>query len=170
MKKRILSMLLVIVMVLALVPVQALADGEQIEITGKANVAKDGTTSFFAKVSGAALNDVEWEAKDNTIANVEKVEGTNECKITGLTEGRTTIVAKKDGCTQGERNITVYIPQGAVTITGPDTVKAGEMVAAVGSTGISTGPHLHFEVRQDGQAQNPVVYFDSGIRETLKME
>ena len=128
MKKRILSMLLVIVMVLALVPVQALADGEQIEITGKANVAKDGTTSFFAKVSGAALNDVEWEAKDNTIANVEKVEGTNECKITGLTEGRTTIVAKKDGCTQGERNITVYIPQGAVTITGPDTVKAGEPV------------------------------------------
>lgn len=128
MKKRILSMLLVIVMVLALVPVQALADGEQIEITGKANVAKDGTTSFFAKVSGAALNDVEWEAKDNTIANVEKVENTNECKITGLTEGRTTIVAKKDGCTQGERNITVYIPQGAVTITGPDTVKAGEPV------------------------------------------
>ena len=51
-----------------------------------------------------------------------------------------------------------------------DTVKAGEMVAAVGSTGISTGPHLHFEVRQDGEAQNPVVYFDSAIRETLTAE
>lgn len=57
-----------------------------------------------------------------------------------------------------------------VTVKEGDAVKAGEMVAAVGSTGMSTGPHLHFEVRQDGEAQNPVVYFDSEIRDTLKAE
>ena len=51
-----------------------------------------------------------------------------------------------------------------------DTVKAGETVAAVGATGMATGPHLHFEVRQDGKAQNPVAYFDSAIRDTLAAE
>ena len=49
-------------------------------------------------------------------------------------------------------------------------VRAGEMVGAAGSTGMSTGSHLHFEERQDGEAQNPVVYFDSEIRETLRAE
>ena len=64
---------------------------------------------------------------------------------------------------------TMYAQCQSVEAEEGDTVKAGQTIAALGSTGMSTGPHLHFEVRQDGESQNPVAYFDSSIRNTLQV-
>lgn len=39
-------------------------------------------------------------------------------------------------------------------------VKAGDQIGTVGSTGLSTGPHLHFELRSDGEAVDPSQFWE----------
>lgn len=45
-----------------------------------------------------------------------------------------------------------------------EQVESGMIIGRVGSTGLSTGPHLHFEVRNRGEARDPEVYIPKGKR------
>lgn len=53
---------------------------------------------------------------------------------------------------------TVYMHCSELYVSAGDKVTQGETIAAVGSTGISTGPHLHFGVIEDGVYVNPRNY------------
>ncbi|MDE6092508.1 MAG: peptidoglycan DD-metalloendopeptidase family protein, partial [Ruminococcus sp.] len=53
---------------------------------------------------------------------------------------------------------TVYAHMSYVSVSAGDYVEQGQVIGAVGSTGWSTGPHLHFELRVDGYAENPLDY------------
>ena len=41
-----------------------------------------------------------------------------------------------------------------------DIVKAGDVIAKLGNTGMSTGPHLHFEIWKDGNSIDPINFFE----------
>jgi secretion/DNA translocation related TadE-like protein len=55
--------------------------------------------------------------------------------------------------------VTYYAHLSEVDVTRGQIVGTGRRVGAVGSTGNATGPHLHFEVRTGGVAQDPAAYF-----------
>ena len=51
---------------------------------------------------------------------------------------------------------TLYAHASSLAVNVGQTVKQGQMVSRVGSTGYSTGPHLHFELRYHGNPINPL--------------
>ncbi len=53
---------------------------------------------------------------------------------------------------------TLYAHQSQINVSVGQSVAGGKVVGYVGSTGMSTGPHLHFEVRLSGKPVNPVPY------------
>ncbi|MFQ5577818.1 MAG: peptidoglycan DD-metalloendopeptidase family protein [Anaerolineae bacterium] len=58
----------------------------------------------------------------------------------------------------GSSRQTLYSHLKGALVQAGQQVARGEVIGAVGSTGNSTGPHVHFEVREDGQRVNPLLY------------
>ena len=53
---------------------------------------------------------------------------------------------------------TLYAHNTSLSVSSGQTVKKGDKIAAVGTTGYSTGNHLHFEVRKNGTPVDPMSY------------
>jgi|GEM_PF-256655 len=58
----------------------------------------------------------------------------------------------------GNGVVTLYAHARTISVSVGDTVSQGQKIGEVGSTGTSTGAHLHFEVRINGSTKNPILY------------
>ena len=70
----------------------------------------------------------------------------------------------------GDDIYTVYMHMSKLKVKAGDKVEQGELVGLVGSTGYSTGPHLHFGMIIDGNYINPLNYVTYGTAKKVKKE
>lgn len=73
---------------------------------------------------------------------------------TGEETGNYVYINHGDGFSTGYLHMTYYV------VTAGQWVSTGQLIGYVGSTGLSTGPHLHFAVVKDGTYVNPALYLD----------
>ncbi|MCD6336962.1 MAG: M23 family metallopeptidase [Candidatus Marinimicrobia bacterium] len=58
----------------------------------------------------------------------------------------------------GDGYVSFYAHMNKIKVSKGDIVERGQLIGEVGSTGRSTGPHLHYEIQKDGESINPVKY------------
>lgn len=107
-------------------------------ITGELGKMHNGTD--FAAPQGTSI----YAAEDGVVIMAEWYGG----------YGNTVIVDHGDGLW----TLYPHIRENGIQVKEGESVSRGKKIAEVGSTGNSTGPHLHFEVRVNGTPQNPLSY------------
>jgi hypothetical protein len=140
----------------------------QVELVGtkepKTMVATGGGSgSYFWPVAGGKISAYMGDGRGHKGLDISAPYGTN---IYAAAQGTVTRAGNKgDGygicvfITNADGNVTVYGHMSSLAdIAVGDTVVAGQLIGYVGSTGNSTGNHLHFEVRSNGAYKNPLDY------------
>lgn len=81
--------------------------------------------------------------------------------IISPTDGRVIAAGRMGGCgnavklQHGGGLSTRYCHMSSIAVSGGSSVRRGQVIGYVGSTGLSTGPHLHYEMYRGGQSINP---------------
>lgn len=92
--------------------------------------------------------------------NGGKIRAANSGKVlySGWYGGYGKVVILDHGLVNGKPTTTLYAHMSGYIVSPGQTVMKGQVLGYEGSTGYSTGPHCHFEVRVNGKPQNPLNY------------
>ena len=89
-----------------------------------------------------------------------QIRAANHGKVlfSGWQKGYGNVTIINHGWKNGHRYSTIYAHQSRIIVKKGQSIKKGQLIGYVGSTGYSTGPHLHFELRKNGKPINPTKY------------
>ncbi len=92
--------------------------------------------------------------------NYGEIKASNSGKViyTGWYGGYGKVVIIEHGIVNGKPVSTLYAHMSSVKAVNGQQVKKGQVIGYEGTTGYSTGPHCHFEVRENGKPSNPKGY------------
>ncbi len=88
-------------------------------------------------------------------ANV-KAANSGKVIFVGWQGGYGKVVILDHGKINGVPTTSLYAHLNSYSVATGNTVSKGQVIAKIGTTGYSTGPHLHFEIRQNGNTVNPL--------------
>ena len=87
-----------------------------------------------------------------------KASNSGKVIMAGWYGGYGKVVIIDHGVVRGQPITTLYGHMSVINVSQGQQVKQGQVIGKVGTTGYSTGPHCHFEVRVKGQPRNPLNY------------
>lgn len=87
-----------------------------------------------------------------------KASNSGKVIMAGWYGGYGKVVIIDHGIVRGQAITTLYGHMNSIAVQQGQQVKQGQVIGRVGTTGYSTGPHCHFEVRVKGQPRNPLNY------------
>lgn len=130
------------------------------------------STGFIYPISGRITSPFGWRThpifKSRIFHSGIDIAGPNGGAIKASNDGRVIyagwyggygkVVILDHGVINGKPITTLYGHMSAINVSSGQNVRKGQTVGREGSTGYSTGPHCHFEVRVNGKPTNPLNY------------
>ncbi len=117
-------------------------------------------TSFFGPRRGACHHGIDIAAPRGTVV---RVADDGKVVFSGRQNGYGKVVIVQ----HAKGYHTLYAHLHTIYVKVKQKVRSGQRIAKVGSTGRSTGPHLHFEVRENGKALDPMAFLPQKTRIAL---
>lgn len=122
----------------------------------------DGWKDIVTSEYGKRTDPITKKESVHTGIDFGAVAGTNiyasKSGIVKFVRYKTTGYGYHTAIEHGDGEVTLYAHCSKILVTEGEEVEQGQVIAEVGSTGKSTGNHLHFEIRIAGETKNPRLY------------